>query len=1832
MEKRLVCTYIISFLYQVLDGRHYKANGFDAIQQTKKGLIVIDTDPTNGNFYSPMSNLPNQKSTIGMSSPDDKTDIIAPYGIDEIHLLDSEIPPINGTTRSIECNYDTATEKLICRVKKMVAEPVAPKSEDDEDDDDGAYRVVKKKKVKLIPVCTAFLVVSKLVFNLLTEHTIEGLLNNNSDGQKTMLRSIVEQIQKKASETPEPKGQIDLQIERLLHQCHHIDGGVEVDIVVTRTNECDGIEVLCTPLAGVSVEQISAGPITIVVSDRELQVLLINQYGMLSQSRSKWRAMVMVAQWITARVRVQRVLTTQPALTTFDGTSTFSDLFAQTAGATTDAPKLMDSMEMSSTLPADTTMRSSANQNPLTTILPKTASQNKRNLVLFDVQLDRKIELSTDLRARWKSRSLPNIVGIVVDLKAWQDLDMLILSVDIRLPTQNQYMALKDRQEKSKKKEAPRKTAGEANARRQKRLAALAGNTEEDDDGEDESESDDDEELEKIKGTTEMNFEYTLTYAELSVFGTSELIMQKKVGLQNNKGDQGHPEAFIWNILSRYQISFSGSLKNPFSDECSIVDRTNWQSTFDRRVLREVKTISSCVLVVSVSIVGPELLFESETVDKNTKKRIIPKSMTENELRDVVHSEGLSPLLLEYPRRKELAQAMLSKLKLVEDNSYAEDNSNETGLQSDVPTFRLELLSFYETKMLKIAVQKKINQPILDIGSVEINYQLTLSDLRILIRFEIDAEEIPNQFRFVYKGSPCSIKQEQFRRAWDSIPRCIIAPKMVEKIESGIETEDIEEKRNKTALNKIAGKHARLVRGQRRVSGKFSAIPLPTLCQVTENGDEIYLLHDGRDLLVAGDIIRIGNVLSRDYIVAAMSKLEMNNYPKTIKIEPSYDLLEEPDFNIPSTGNFIYPKGVAGVITINFKKHNVLPPPATFGFNYEIPKPVDPSSSSSSSSAPGNKGAANMSDNLKSLLNKSKKSMPANQTYMNCWIWKCIPAAEDTRPKWRQLYDDGLIPYDYEFKSSNECFKYFRVKAMYSYLEVLCTDARCASMSLYKQRVDDMQSFSIEYYLKLIFDKVTGWNPEYKRGMEKLKYMKLLKDVNAFTDLKRPSRVTQLENLFAKEVKENGISNKFATYDGFVRLLQDIAIIRFPPPKKPGEEDQDDQSISSMPESVASTNISTSAATNPTKLGRIGRKDSAVESTSSEVKPMIDPQYAASALEKFVLEVVMMYPDWYSIPWKEAKLSTMRKEALPYCAVTRIAATFRGWKQRRRYLFCIRNLIIFQASVRRLFSRRRTQAYLKILTDDWIFRQRYYAATRAQSLVRQFLKRCWFWRIMEKIRAQEVIVQKARRFRIKKIRRAQKKFILYKEAIRVNGVICYIKMLKLDTRNYSRDNGVMLEVYTPYDQKKYQFPIEEPDLRKYMQMALEVDALTVGDLIDVRNLKKVVAQRIIAYKATSRFASQNVVFSKHALGQRGEQKITRGKIINGELFVCKIFETGDDFSIQCYHNYTSKVFVAMVTKLELRAWIADEFLIGAKPVDQSSDQFQLSMQKVPVILLPENIRFLHQWLLDNLAVDTRQGKFRLLFRRQLQKSRKLERIIKIQSHFRRALTRKIIIEKLDALMLKVRVSPTDSTVYYLNKKTGASSWDKPKVLGPWDIPTEPVRKWIEVTYLHDGMWYRHYVNPHTGKYTNFTPDQAAKKIQSLSRNFLLRPIRMPFDQFVKAGTIYKTAKQVYDKEKDQRKLAAVINYAITSHVVDLDEPLGKRLYGEAVDLSEANPLVTRAFAFYMVGTCEAPIALNRERANTLLNDAKKKDDAHSKFQIAYYIYRYGHNLKHVAME
>ena len=108
---------------------------------------------------------------------------------------------------------------------------------------------------------------------------------------------------------------------------------------------------------------------------------------------------------------------------------------------------------------------------------------------------------------------------------------------------------------------------------------------------------------------------------------------------------------------------------------------------------------------------------------------------------------------------------------------------------------------------------------------------------------------------------------------------------------------------------------------------------------------------------------------------------------------------------------------------------------------------------------------------LNELLDKKgKRGLPvSNVAYTDVWLWKCIPTKDDKRPKWLQMYDNGEVIYKYEHRNSLEYEEYFRVRALHKYLEVLCTDSRCPSLTIHPQRLTEMKKFSLDYLQKLTF-------------------------------------------------------------------------------------------------------------------------------------------------------------------------------------------------------------------------------------------------------------------------------------------------------------------------------------------------------------------------------------------------------------------------------------------------------------------------------------------------------------------------------------------------------------------------------------------------------------------------------------------------------------------------------------------------------------------------------------------------------------------------------------------
>lgn len=338
----------------------------------------------------------------------------------------------------------------------------------------------------------------------------------------------------------------------------------------------------------------------------------------------------------------------------------------------------------------------------------------------------------------------------------------------------------------------------------------------------------------------------------------------------------------------------------------------------------------------------------------------------------------------------------------------------------------------------------------------------------------------------------------------------------------------------------------------------------------------------------------------------------------------------------------------------------------------------------------------------------------------------------------------------------------------------------------------------------------------------------------------------------------------------------------------------------------------------------------------------VTPEYCDYAFRKVITDFLMNIPEWTAIAWADAKKSAMNFEANRYGAATRIAAKFRGGRVHYAYIRMKINMLRFQSNVRRKVVQLRLKRLMYQYKEDWIFRVRYRAATMIQALVRRFIRRCRHVLIMARVRQQEVLVQKAKRFRLKKIRANSRKAIVFKETVRVNGVIVLLQIVRMDNRNYSRDFGIIIIVYSPDSQMKYEFPIPESLLRLFMQQELKVETLSAGDLLDRNNLSKVVGSRLIIRKSTRPGMPPRIIFSKQALGQRGTKMLVRGRIIDRWEFVCTMFETGADCTVQCYHRLTSRIYVCRITTAEITKWVTDDY--------KQNCTNEMDMYKIPPLL------------------------------------------------------------------------------------------------------------------------------------------------------------------------------------------------------------------------------------------------------------------------------------------
>ena len=419
----------------------------------------------------------------------------------------------------------------------------------------------------------------------------------------------------------------------------------------------------------------------------------------------------------------------------------------------------------------------------------------------------------------------------------------------------------------------------------------------------------------------------------------------------------------------------------------------------------------------------------------------------------------------------------------------------------------------------------------------------------------------------------------------------------------------------------------------------------------------------------------------------------------------------------------------------------------------------------------------------------------------------------------------------------------------------------------------------------------------------------------------------------------------------------------------------------------------------------------------------------------------------------------------------------------------------------------------------------------------------------------------------------------------------------------------------PKSQETFKFEIEEDELRKFICIETGLEVLNNDQLLDKRNLGKVISARLIL-KGNRGGLPPRVMFSKQALGQKGTKKCTRGKILGGDLFVCTLFESSSDTVVQCYHRLTSRVFEARIASMVLIDWISSEYKKGCKS--------EVDLYKTPPLLRERNARKKYFWMIDNLIVDTRRGQFKVIFACQLEKSNKLHAVIKFQSILRRAIVRSQVPYWLDTYMVKVKSSADPrAQCYFINKYDGTSSWENPKLLRGNELPSQPSHRWEEVWhYDEEGYGSAYYVNPINGLVTHLSMDKAARMIQALARNRRLEIHYLPVDVFTRAVTFER---EVYDKYVGPKKsLANTVNFAINQHLHVQDAKRAREIYKQAMNMTDTNPLVLRAYGVFLLAACDAPLLPNRERALAMIRDATARDKEHLQFKTCYDLgFKYG---------
>jgi hypothetical protein len=304
---------------QVLDPKYYKATSVDTTMADNFVGKSLQPSAAAGGESLTKRYVPIVETEVSFA---DASTVNGLQGINTSLTPASNSAVITGIVANpnkgiVEVMHDLLNDNLLVRLLRMVNLDRHGQEIDPDKLSTGEEVVVKIGREAF-----AFMRVSKLTLNRITAHTLETVLTDTQSSHKlSKLENLLHQIRNNALQRPLPRGRMLLQVDRTLFASQLTANGVLAMLEIRRNDDCDGLIVIVTPtvnllaVGGHTVtdpqvaekQNLLGGPITLTVSDKELQVLLINQRSLYILAQCKWSCMEMVAQWLGSRIILKRV-------------------------------------------------------------------------------------------------------------------------------------------------------------------------------------------------------------------------------------------------------------------------------------------------------------------------------------------------------------------------------------------------------------------------------------------------------------------------------------------------------------------------------------------------------------------------------------------------------------------------------------------------------------------------------------------------------------------------------------------------------------------------------------------------------------------------------------------------------------------------------------------------------------------------------------------------------------------------------------------------------------------------------------------------------------------------------------------------------------------------------------------------------------------------------------------------------------------------------------------------------------------------------------------------------------------------------------------------------------------------------------------------------------------------------------------------------------------------------------------------------------------------------------------------------------------------------------